>query len=77
MWFLICLNNKIVVLVKTKLNSIKNLISQASIDLEISHETIVDEKEKYKRMKENIRMMKSRDKLGVNNKSNRENRGNA
>ena len=60
-------------LVKTKLNSIKNLISQASIDLEISHETIVDEKEKYKRMKENIRMMKSRDKLGVNNKSNREN----
>ena len=77
MWFLIYLNNKIVVLVKTKLNSIKNLISQASIDLEISHETIVDEKEKYKRMKENIRMMKSRDKLGVNNKSNRENRGNA
>ena len=77
MWFLIYLNNKIVVLVKTKLNSIKNLISQASIDLEISHETVVDEKEKYKRMKENIRMMKSRDKLGVNNKSNRENRGNA
>ena len=77
MWFLIYLNNKIVVLVKTKLNSIKNLISQASIDLEISHETIVDEKEKYKRMKENIRMMKSRDKLGVNNKSNGENRGNA
>ena len=77
MWFFICLNNKIVVLVKTKLNSIKNLISQASIDLEISHETIVDEKEKYKRMKENIRMMKSRDKLGVNNKSNRENWGNA
>ena len=77
MWFLIYLNNKIVVLVKTKLNSIKNLISQASVDLEISHETIVDEKEKYKRMKENIRMMKSRDKLGVNNKSNRENRGNA
>ena len=64
-------------LVKTKLNSIKNLISQASRDLEISHETVVDEKEKYKRMKENIRMMKSRDKLGVNNKSNRENRGNA
>ena len=77
MWFLIYLNNKIVVLVKTKLNSIKNLISQASIDLEISHEAIVDEKEKYKRMKENIRMMKSRDKLGVNNKSNRENRANA
>ena len=42
-------HNKIVLLAKSKLNSIKTLISQALIDLEISHEefkTIVNEKEK-------------------------------
>ena len=51
---------------KSKLNSIETLISQALIDLEISHEefkTIVNEKEKYEKMKEDIRMMKSSDKL--------------
>ena len=35
---------------KSKLNSIETLMSQASIDLDISHEefkTIVSEKEKY------------------------------
>ena len=48
-------HNKIVMLAKSKLNSIETLISQALIDLEISHEEfkkIVNEKEKYERMKE-------------------------
>ena len=47
-------------LAKSKVNSIEVLISQALTDLEISHEefkTIVNEKEKYEKMKEDIRMM--------------------
>ena len=67
-------------LAKSKLNSIETSISQALIDLEISHEelkTIVKEKEKYEKMKESIRMMKSSDELGKNNWSIRENRRNA
>ena len=53
-------------LAKSKLNSIETLIFQASIDLETSHEefkTTINEKEKYEKMKEIIRMMKSSDKL--------------
>ena len=45
-------------LAKTKLNSIKTLISQALIDMDISHEefvTILKEKDKYEKMKENLR----------------------
>ena len=45
-------------LAKSKLNSIEALVSQALIDLEISHKEIVTnlkEKEKYKKMKENVR----------------------
>ena len=45
-------------LAKSKLNSIETLISQALIDLDISHEefiTILKEKDRYERMKENIR----------------------
>ena len=45
-------------LAKTKLSSIENLISQARLDMEISHEefvTVLKEKDKYKKMKENIR----------------------
>ena len=53
-------------LAKGKLNSIESLMSQALIDIEISHEefkTIVNEKEKYDQMKESIRnKKKSRDK---------------
>ena len=47
-------NNKIVMLTKSKLNSIETIISQALTDLEISHEKfkkIVNEKKKYERMK--------------------------
>ena len=49
---------------KSKLNSIETLMSQALIDLDISHEefkTVVNEKEKYEQMKENIRNTKSTD----------------
>ena len=45
-------------LAKSKLNSIETLISQALINMEISHEqfiTILKEKNKYERMKENVR----------------------
>ena len=55
-------HNKYFMLAKSKLNSIETLISQALIDLEIiSHEefkTIVNEKEKYEKMKESIKMIK-------------------
>ena len=43
---------------KTKLNSIEALVSQALIDMEISHKefiTILKEKDKYEKMKENVR----------------------
>ena len=59
-------HNRIIMLAKSKLNSIEALISQASIDPEINHEefkTIANEKEKYEKMKEDIRMMKSSDEL--------------
>ena len=62
-------------LAKSKLNSIENLMSQTLIDLEITHEefkTIVNEKEKYHRMEESIRNIKSsdeKDELRENNKN--------
>ena len=43
---------------KSKLNSTEALISQALTDMEISHEesvTILKEKDKYEKMKENLR----------------------
>ena len=43
---------------KSKLYSIETLISQALIDLDISHEEfirILKEKDKYEKMKENLR----------------------
>ena len=55
------------------LNSIETLISQALIDLDITHEefkTNVNEKEKYEQMKESIRNRKSRDELIENVKEN-------
>ena len=45
-------------MVKSKLNSIETLISQALIDMDISHEefvTILKEKDKYEKMKGNLR----------------------
>ena len=43
---------------KSKLNSIEALISQALIDMDISHEefiTILKKKDKYEKMKNNLR----------------------
>ena len=51
-------HDKILMLAKSKLNSIETLISQALIDMEISHEkysTILKEKDKYERMKDNLK----------------------
>ena len=51
-------HDKILMLAKSKLNSIETLISQALIDMDISHEkfvTILKEKDKYEKMKENLR----------------------
>ena len=45
-------------LAKSKLDSIETLVSQALIGMEISHKefnAIIREKEKYERMKENVR----------------------
>ena len=45
-------------LAKSKLNSTETLISQVLIDMDISHEefvTILKEKDKYEKMKENLR----------------------
>ena len=51
-------HDKILMLAKSKLNSIETLISQALIDMVISHEefiTILNEKDKYEKMKDNLR----------------------
>ena len=48
-------HDKILMLAKSKLNSIKTLVSQALIDMEISHGEFVatfEEKDKYEKMKE-------------------------
>ena len=45
-------------LAKSKLNTIETLISQALIDMDISHEkrvTILKEKDKYEKTKDNLR----------------------
>ena len=45
-------------LAKSKLNSIETLVSQALIDMKISHEEIITnlkEKHKYEKMKDNLR----------------------
>ena len=55
-------HNKIVMLARSKLNSIEPKISEALIDNEISHEdftTICNEEKKDRELKESIRMMNS------------------
>ena len=47
-------HDKIFMLAKSKLNSIETLVSQALIDMEISHEelaTILNERDKYEEIK--------------------------
>ena len=53
-------HNKIVMLARSKLNSIESKISEELINNEISHEdfmTIINEEKKYRELKESIRMM--------------------
>ena len=61
-------------LAKSKVNSIETLMSQALIDLKITHEefkTIFDEKQRYEQMKENIRNIKISDELSENTRDNK------
>ena len=56
-------HDKTLMLAKRKLYNIETLVSQALIDMEISHEefnAIVMEKQKYERMKENVRNVSDR-----------------
>ena len=71
-------HSKTVMLAKRKLYSIETLMSQASIDLDISHEefkTIANEKEKYEQMKGIIGNIKSSDDKDELNENVRENIG--
>ena len=55
-------HNKIIALVRSKLNTIENLVSQALIDFEITHEEfskIIYEKNSYEQIIDNIRYVKS------------------
>ena len=60
-------------LAKRILNSIEKLVSQALIDLEISHDkqkSVINQEENYRTRIENIRMMKvddEKDELSENN----------
>ena len=63
-------HNKIIVLARNKLNIIETLISKALIDFYISHEEfkkIIDEKEKYEQIKENIKNTKSINEVDTEN----------
>ena len=54
-------HDKILMLAKSKLNCTEILVSQALIDMEISHEefiTILKEKDEYEKMKDNLRSEK-------------------
>ena len=57
-------HNKIVMLARSKLNSIEIKIFEALINNEISHEdfmTIINEERNYRELKESIRMMKGQE----------------
>ena len=59
-------HDKVIMLAKSKLNSIEILISQALIDMDISHEeyiTILKEKDKYEKMKDNLRSENGENKI--------------
>ena len=62
-------------LVKSKLNNIETLVSQALIDMEISHEefvTIFKEKDKYEKMKENVmNVSEKQENMGLNSVNSR------
>ena len=59
-------HNKVLMLAKSKLNSIETLISQALIDMDISYEefvTILKEKDKYEKMKDNLKSENGENKI--------------
>ena len=59
-------HDEILMLAKSKLSSIETLISQALIDLDISQEEsirILKEKDKYEKMKENLRSQNEEHKI--------------
>ena len=63
-------HNKIIALARSKLNVIENLIYQALIDFEISHEEfskIIYEKNNYEQIIDNIRSVKSINNLNKEN----------
>ena len=63
-------HNKIIALARSKLNIIENLISQALIDFEITHEEfskIIYEKNNYEQIIDNIRSLKSINDLNKEN----------
>ena len=63
-------NNKIIALARSKLNIIENLISQALIDFEITHEEfskIIYEKDNYEQIIDSIRSVKSINDLNKEN----------
>ena len=63
-------HNKIIALARSKFNIIENLISQALIDFEITHEEfskIIYEKNNYEQIIENIKNVKSVDDLNKEN----------
>ena len=63
-------HNKVIALARSKLNIIKNLISQPLIDFEITHEEfskIIYEKNNYEQIIDNIRSVKSVDDLNKEN----------
>ena len=61
-------HDQILMLAKSKYNSIEALISQALNDIDISHEefiTILKEKDRYEKMKENIKEKNEGNKQGI------------
>ena len=67
-------HNKIIALARSKLNIIKNLISQALTDFEITHEEfskIIYEKNNYEQIIDNIRSVKSINDLNKENDLNK------
>ena len=63
-------HNKIIYLARSKLNIIENLISQALIDFEITHEEfskIIYQKNNYEQIIDNIKSVKNADDLNKEN----------
>ena len=65
-------HGKVLILAKSKLSSIETLVSYALIDMEINDEefiAILKEKDKYKKMKENVRnVSEKQENMSVNSR---------